>query len=66
MAKDTYFYALGRRKSSTARVRLQGGNGKIVMNGKTAEEYFSNSEHLLNELKNPSLLLVKINTIYLL
>jgi small subunit ribosomal protein S9 len=53
MAKDTYFYALGRRKSSTARVRLQGGNGKIVINGKTAEEYFSNSEHLLNELKKP-------------
>lgn len=53
MAKDTYFYALGRRKSSTARVRLQGGNGKIVINGKTAEEYFSNSERLLNELKKP-------------
>lgn len=53
MAKDTYFYALGRRKSSTARVRLQGGNGKIVINGKTAEEYFSNSEHLLNELIKP-------------
>ena len=53
MAKDTYFYALGRRKSSTARVRLQGGSGKIVINGKTAEEYFSNSERLLNELKKP-------------
>lgn len=53
MAKDTYFYALGRRKSSTARVRLQSGSGKIVINGKTAEEYFSNSERLLKELKKP-------------
>ena len=53
MAKDTYFYALGRRKSSTARVRLQGGKGNIVINGKTADEYFSSSEYLLSELKKP-------------
>lgn len=53
MAKDTYFYALGRRKSATARVRLQSGKGSIVINDKPASEYFDGSEYLLNELKAP-------------
>jgi small subunit ribosomal protein S9 len=53
MAKDTYFYALGRRKSATARVRLQGGKGNIVINGKPATEYLAGSENLMNELKKP-------------
>lgn len=53
MAKDTYFYALGRRKSATARVRLQGGKGNIVINGKSAEQYFAGSEHILKELAKP-------------
>lgn len=53
MAKDTYFYALGRRKSATARVRLQSGKGEITINGRPALEYFSGSEYLLNELKQP-------------
>ncbi len=30
----------GRRKSAVARVRLVSGNGKIVVNGKDASEYF--------------------------
>ncbi len=53
MAKETYFYALGRRKSATARVRLQGGKGNIVINGKDAKEYLNNSAYLLNELHKP-------------
>jgi small subunit ribosomal protein S9 len=57
MAKETYFYSLGRRKSATARVRLQsakgGGKGNIVINGKPAIEYLSGSEYLLTELKKP-------------
>lgn len=53
MAKDTYFYALGRRKSATARVRLQSGKGNIVINGKPAVEYLDGSEYLMNELKKP-------------
>lgn len=48
-----YFYALGRRKSSTARVRLQGGKGVIAVNGKPAEEYFADSKYLLHELQKP-------------
>lgn len=53
MAKDSYFYALGRRKSSTARVRLQGGKGNIVINGKPPAEYFADSKYLLNKLQQP-------------
>jgi small subunit ribosomal protein S9 len=53
MAKDSYFYALGRRKSSTARVRLQGGKGNITINGKSAEEYLAGSKYLLNKLQQP-------------
>ncbi len=59
MAKQDYFYALGRRKSATARVRLSGGKGNIVINGKTAAEYFCDSEYLLNELEQPFTLLDK-------
>lgn len=52
-AKDSYFYALGRRKSATARVRLQSGKGNVVINGKSAAEYFENSKTLLAELQRP-------------
>ncbi|MBA2279389.1 30S ribosomal protein S9 [Candidatus Saccharibacteria bacterium] len=53
MAKDTYFYALGRRKRATARVRLQSGKGNIVINGKPAVEFLCGSEYLAAELKKP-------------
>ncbi|KAA9302380.1 MULTISPECIES: 30S ribosomal protein S9 [Aerococcus] len=38
MAQAQY-QATGRRKNSTARVRLVPGNGKIVFNGKEMEDY---------------------------
>jgi len=53
MAEQSYFYALGRRKSATARVRLQGGKGTIVINDKPAAEYFAESSYLLEELSKP-------------
>lgn len=53
MAKDTYFYALGRRKSATARVRIMGGKGAITINDVSAEDYFANSKQLLAELQKP-------------
>lgn len=61
MSADKYFYALGRRKSSTARVRLQGGKGTIVINGKPANEYLAESKQLLNELERPFTTLEKEN-----
>ena len=38
--KGKYFYGTGRRKTSTARVRLYEGSGKIIVNGKTEADYF--------------------------
>ena len=35
-----YFYGTGRRKSSTARVRLYPGTGKITINGRDLDAYF--------------------------
>ena len=51
--KGHYYYALGRRKSATARVRLMNGKGSITVNGKSAEEYLAGSKALLNELHKP-------------
>lgn len=53
MAASNYFYALGRRKSATARVRLMNGKGNVVINGKPASDYFENSKTLLAELVRP-------------
>jgi small subunit ribosomal protein S9 len=55
MAEKTqnYYYALGRRKSATARVRVQKGKGNIVVNGKPAAEYLAESKLLLAELQKP-------------
>lgn len=61
MAANKYFYALGRRKSATARVRLQGGKGNITVNGETAKDYFADSEYLLAELDKPFTVLQQEN-----
>lgn len=52
-SKQHYHYALGRRKSATARVRLTNGKGAVTINGKTAEEYLADSKSLLSELVTP-------------
>jgi small subunit ribosomal protein S9 len=49
-ATNNYFYALGRRKSATARVRLTNKKGEFTINGKVASEYFAGSKSLLNDL----------------
>ncbi len=61
MATQNYFYGLGRRKSSTARVRLMNGKGTITVNGKPASEYFADSKYLLNELSRPFAVLEQEN-----
>lgn len=59
MAVQQYYAAVGRRKSSVARVRLVPGTGEIVVNGKPAEQYFGGETwtaqirepfHLVNQL----------------
>lgn len=37
---NEYFEGIGRRKESTARVRVSAGTGLFVINGKQVEEYF--------------------------
>jgi small subunit ribosomal protein S9 len=53
MAVANYFYALGRRKSATARVRLSSGKGSFVINEKPVSEYFDASKSLQSELMKP-------------
>ena len=38
---EQYFEGIGRRKESTARVRLSKGSGQFVVNGKPVQEYFT-------------------------
>ncbi len=61
MTKESYFYALGRRKSSTARVRIMNGKGAVTINEKSAEEYFAGSKTLLAELQKPFTLIDQVN-----
>lgn len=61
MAKDNYFYGLGRRKSSTARVRLTTGKGNVTVNGKPAAEYFSDSKYLLAKIQQPFVVVDSVN-----
>jgi small subunit ribosomal protein S9 len=37
---EQYYEGIGRRKTSTARVRVASGGGAFVVNGKTIDEYF--------------------------
>ncbi|WP_413559760.1 30S ribosomal protein S9 [Bdellovibrio sp. HCB209] len=40
-ATEKFFYATGRRKTSSARVFLKPGKGTITINGKKSEDYLS-------------------------
>ena len=44
-------YATGRRKKSIAKVWLKKGTGKIYVNGKNFEEYFTRSNHKMQILR---------------
>jgi len=44
-------YATGRRKTSIAKVWLKKGSGKIFVNGKSFEDYFSRSTHKMQILR---------------
>lgn len=40
-AKPSYIWGVGRRKSAVARVRIALGSGKIEVNGRTLNDYFT-------------------------
>ncbi len=41
MATPQHYYGTGRRKSAVARVYLRPGKGKIMVNGRSVEQFFS-------------------------
>ena len=47
-----YFEGVGRRKASTARVRVMSGSGKFTINGRELEEYFGRLGDV-NEINKP-------------
>ena len=48
-----YVAATGRRKTSIARVRLYKGSGKVIVNGKTIDEYFGGLSRHKKEALRP-------------
>lgn len=52
MADSAYFYAVGRRKTARATVKLfPGGSGDLVINGQKLREWADNEEMIENVLK---------------
>jgi len=41
-AKASFIWGVGRRKTAVARVRIAPGSGKIEVNGRTLNDYFTN------------------------
>ena len=51
---DYYYYGMGRRKTAVARVRLfASGDGSITVNGKSAQNYFGQSDTHLATIASP-------------
>lgn len=49
MVSDQYYYAVGRRKTSTAQVRLYPeGEGSVLVNGRLLDQYFCRGSDLLH------------------
>lgn len=42
--KPTYIWGTGRRKTAVARVRVAAGSGKIAVNGRELNDYFTNEK----------------------
>jgi small subunit ribosomal protein S9 len=54
MKSEMHIWATGRRKTSVAQVRLiPQGEGKVMINAKTADDYFRGQEHRLRNVLAP-------------
>ena len=51
MAGDEQFHAIGRRKSASARVFLNPGDGEVEINHESADEYFTRRALIANFMK---------------
>ena len=60
-----YHYAVGRRKTAVATVRLVPGNGLIVVNGRAADQYFGRAtlEYVINQPMREANLAANFNAI---
>ena len=63
MAKQVWT-ATGRRKRSSASVRITGGTGNIIVNGVDVNEYFPN-QILVMDLKQPLTVTDNVNRFYI-
>lgn len=61
MATSEIYHGTGRRKSSTARVRIQSGSGSITVNSRPLDEYFGR-ETARMVVRQPLVLLDMENT----
>ena len=60
MSEKSQYYGTGRRKSSVARVYLKDGKGKIIVNGRPFDEYFTRQTAKM-VIKQPLVLIEKEN-----
>ena len=51
MASESYHYGTGRRKTSSARVRLYPGQGTVVVNERPVHEYFPRERDIASLLE---------------
>jgi len=51
MAKESIYYATGRRKSSVARTWIEPGSGEVYVNDKPVETYFGIQRHSLSVIE---------------
>jgi small subunit ribosomal protein S9 len=61
MDQQANYTAVGKRKTSIARVKIKAGSGTFLVNGKTIENFFSGAGDEIELLKTP-ILLTKIST----
>ncbi|MBN1168746.1 30S ribosomal protein S9 [Candidatus Woesebacteria bacterium] len=61
--KKDYTYAVGRRRSASARVRLFRGKGESTVNGKPADKYFVGSI-IENKWKKPFMVIDEVDKYY--
>jgi small subunit ribosomal protein S9 len=52
-SKKAVYWGTGRRKAAIARVRLVPGSGKLVVNGRTGEDYFNFQSGYISAARSP-------------
>ena len=53
MSKDKYFEGIGRRKTSTCRVRIYSGQKASTVNGKAVDKYFYSIKDAAKQINKP-------------